>query len=664
MSKFTVLQSFADLPNLMSEPVRYRKILQQFEGHYSNIKTRAALKIAGHDQRYQRRLITIASFVLLGQGLLATMLTLLMSSLEFSCQGPDDQWIPCTQQVACQSKHRVLNSHVTLISLFGRECSTEFDLSGLISAISVFFSLALILLADQFGRKFSVLANLGLQIVGGLAMLAVKSYWGLFVLSAFVLCTSLAVVIQLFLLLNESIGGQLRIVSVGLGFVTLVVGRCVTILLMYALPDFKLGLVIVLSVVCLAVIGLPFVSKSPFFVKNDASAKHFHSLLQSILETNCPDEALSLKQEYLLNYIFNFHWKEHAKDFDAFFAPKELKEKVSVFQSVVEDDFEVFGSTSFSSYMHSIQSINPESQPLSVKSDGPTDPNLDPDTFQKDAPILPLIEITDKADDVIIELEEQNSQLAPLPESPDKIVLSRDQKRMKKLLDRIEQTQMKRILRRYSVQNRSKIYLQTSYSFIFSATHARKCLNALFLGLSSVLAFWLTSSFRVVIWSESYTLNQFLLSLAEMFCSGLSLLFLMLSSRKPILLASQWVFLHVSALLLLFNWLYGLAPTSLVGFLVLKPLLYVLFLLVKLMALASLISLVLYLCETFPTFLRAFALGLVACLSRLSIWFVVDGPKQPITGSLGDFGLLALVSVIGFTMSFILPDSRTNGMLN
>ena len=223
---------------------------------------------------------------------------------------------------------------------------------------------------------------------------------------------------------------------------------------------------------------------------------------------------------------------------------------------------------------------------------------------------------------------------------------------------------MGRILRRYSYQNRTKINHQTSYCFLFSAKHMEKFTNILYLSICSVLAIWLTSSSPVLFVPDVYFVNQFFISISEIFCAGLCVVLILFAPRKVILLAGQWILLYFSLLIIFFNWIYMAHPDNLFCNFVIKPLIYVLFMIIKLFAFGSAISVVLYICEVFPTFLRILVLGICTGVAKLSILFFVFNSYVSLPGDISGFSLLALASLIGFGMCFSLPESRTNGMLN
>ena len=223
---------------------------------------------------------------------------------------------------------------------------------------------------------------------------------------------------------------------------------------------------------------------------------------------------------------------------------------------------------------------------------------------------------------------------------------------------------MNKILKRYSNQNRNKINHQISYLFLFSTGHMKKFINLLFISLSTIFVTWLTSSSAIVFSNESYFLNQTMLFLTEIFCAGLSIVLISFASRKVIFIASQWVFLHISLLLLLSNSLYNLNPENFVCRYLLQPFIYFFFIFIKVMGFSSLISIFLYICESFPSFLRTLVLAICIGFGKLSILFLIPNKRIILPRSIEGFDLLALCSLLGFTLAFILGDSRTNGMLN
>jgi hypothetical protein len=664
MDQFTVIDSVQDINNLIDKPLRHRKTIQQYEAHYSNLKTRNVLKIVGQDQKYQRHLIQIMSFILFGQGLIFAFFNVFLDSPEFLCPGPNDIFQKCPREVACSVKYEIEHPNIHLLSLFKQECTENFyehHIWVFALAVSGIFSFFFILLADKFGRKNCFFMNFSMQIFLGLAMIVVNNYYAVLGISTIIISLNITIIIHGIVILNESIGGKLRILSVGLGLVSFIISKGIEIILVYAIPDFKINIVIILSIISLTFMGLPFVYDSLFYAKNNWKLKHFYNVMEKILEKNCTGEELKSKKKHLLNYVYNYKWKENPKTLEKFFNPNEVSEKESVFQSVADDGYEVYGTMSFSSYMMSALSSNDGgiSEPVSVDSN----PHLLPDASKVTQPLLEDKE--DKKNETSVDNQSIDLTTDPTPPNPkfeDSKSFEKD--RVDRLIKNIQNMNMSRILKRYSYQNRTKINHQTSYCFLFSAKHMEKFMNILYLSFCTVLAIWLTSSSPILFVPGSYFLNQFFIILSEIFCVGLCVVLILFAPRKAILVAGQWILLNFSLFIVFFHWLYMENPENMFCDYLIKPLIYILFMMIKLFAFASAISIILYLCEVFPTFLRVLVLGICTGFAKLSILFVIYNPLVALPGDVSGFSLLALVCVIGFGMAFSLGDSRTNGMLN
>ena len=327
-----------------------------------------------------------------------------------------------------------------------------------------------------------------------------------------------------------------------------------------------------------------------------------------ILEKNCHGEELLKKKSHLLNYIYNFHWNHHVSDFEKFYKIQNKDE--STFQSVADDEFEVYGSMSFSSYVMSTLSADQISQNLSIK----TDLSMKSDLSLNSEIVTPFLIQSDpniaikkeKVEEDLIapdphpqtNFEENKNEEIPQkptmkdsPEtkiSPEIIKIDQDltqdlikskkqethqEERMKRLIKNIQNMHMKKILRRYSNQNRTKFNFQVSYLFLFTSLHLKKTLNVFCISLGVYLAIWLTSSSEMGFTFDSYFLNETILFLTELFCAGITILLISFTPRKPIFVASQWLFFHFSLFILFLNYLFMTNPSGVLSLYFSKPLL-------------------------------------------------------------------------------------------
>ena len=674
MSTFKVIEFTSQIPTLFPGQTGSRKAAQQYEAFYSNLKTRDILKLAGDSHNYQRKLIQLMSIFLFCQGLVLAIAQVYLEEPEFLCK-TGNGLERCPKVQACQTEYQLQNSLTHLTSVYRLECSQNWiilHLSSLLFALSGVVAVGFVLVADLLGRKNAFFVDLSVQIVLGIFIINGNMFWAAVVLLVILMGSNLATLVHAFLLLNESIGGKLRVISLGIGFVAIALSRGFVITLLYAVSDVKITFVVILSALSLSFLCLPFITESPFFVKNHWKLKDVYTFFVNMLERNSVGDEFTIKKKHLFNYLFNVSWKSNVLEFEKQFAREQPEQKKeSTFQSIVEDEFEIDGNMSLMSFRSFALSTLDQKEMTFSNTRFQSDQDLPNQVVQvkSDPQIAQFPDLPDVAnsnqndedanrDSLII--EEQEKQESLLIEDQPKVLSKRDQN----LISFIENMRVSKILRRYSQVNRGKVNHQVSYMYLLSNYHMKGFLAILFLSLSTTMTVWLCSSSEILFTPDSYYGNLFLNFFTEIFCGGLCILILLFVPRRAILIVSQWGFLHVGLVMVVFAYLFGLSPENYFCLLILKPLIYTLFIVIRFLGFAATVGIVIYVCETFPTFLRALVLGLCVGLGRCSVLFVIENARVMVPKSMEGFGLVSMLSVMGMNLALILGDSRTNGMLN
>lgn len=285
----------------------------EIKQNFFKTKTSNLLKFVGEEKTYQKKLIIIIAFFNFFLAFIYYSIPYIFYVPDFLCYNQEGELYNCESVKACSNEfgYEILAKRRSLVTRFEFYCDKEIEYSNalfVIYTISAFMGFFFTLLSDYYGRSFILKCNTFFFLVGTL-LLVFSDNFNFITLGLAMIFSHYDVFFStIYILINESMGENLRNFTLGMTFFFFGLGNFTFLLMNLLLTDYYLDFIVLFCVLNSGIVFYFFFKETPFFFYRTKNLKELYNSLNSFMKTNYQNKFHSkmdskIKQKLCLSEI-------------------------------------------------------------------------------------------------------------------------------------------------------------------------------------------------------------------------------------------------------------------------------------------------------------------------------------------------------------------------